>query len=665
MFLLSRRSTAVAACAAVGALSLSGLAIPAAHAANETVNVWLTSTSDSGGRTVTRGLQQQAAIAFSAGTSSGAQTIAVNDATRYQTFTGGGASFTDTAAWLMNSSNALSAATRTSVMQKLFDPVNGIGISFLRNPMGASDLARTGYTYDDVASGSTDTALSQFSISHDLADVLPLTKQAQQLNPALTTMAVPWTAPAWMKDSGSLNGGWLQSQYYGTYAQYFVKYLQAYKAQGVKVDFVSAQNEPTCCAGYPSMSWDGNGLDYFTGTDLLPALHAAGLTTKVLALDWNPDSYDSYASQEVNDAAVRNDPLFGGIAWHSYEGDVAEQTSIHNQYPAVNSYDTEHSGGTWISNQQQQDMLDIVNDGRNWGKSVVKWSLAVDQNMGPHDGGCGTCTGLITVHNGDSRSGQVDYTVEYYDMGQLTKFVKPGASRIDSTANSSVPNIGYLNTDGTRALIAYNNTASSQQVVVNWNGEHFSYTLPTQTSATFTWNTSTTTSPTPTPTTTSPTTIPPTTTPPATGIDTSKWYTVVNTNSGKCVDAAGGGTANGTVVQQWACGSGNTNQQWQFQATDSGYYKVVARNATAQAWDVTGGSGATGDGAKIQLWSYGGGTNQQWKPTLQANGSYTFSPRSAGSECLDVTGVSTADGTQLQQWTCTGGVAQSFALHAQ
>ena len=80
-------------------------------------------------------------------------------------------------------------------------------------------------------------------------------------------------------------------------------------------------------------------------------------------------------------------------------------------------------------------MNNIIDYTRNWGQSVVKWSLAVDQNMGPHNGGCGTCTGLITVHNGDARTGQVDYTVEYYDMGQLTKFVKPGAYRIDSTAN--------------------------------------------------------------------------------------------------------------------------------------------------------------------------------------------------------------------------------------
>ena len=93
-----------------------------------------------------------------------------------------------------------------------------------------------------------------------------------------------------MKDNGAYSQGCLQSQYYGAYAQYFVKYIQAYAAQGIHIDYVSPQNEPTCCAGYPSMQWNESGLDFFVGTNLLPALHAAGLTTKVLINDWNWDA---------------------------------------------------------------------------------------------------------------------------------------------------------------------------------------------------------------------------------------------------------------------------------------------------------------------------------------------------------------------------------------
>jgi glucosylceramidase len=477
--------------AAIAVTAFAGLAAvpaPPAHAANETVNIWLTTTSDSGGRTVTRGLQQQGAIAFSPSSAAASQTITVNENNAYQSFLGAGASFTDTAAYLLGSSNALSATTRNQVMANLFSPTSGIGLGFLRNPMGASDLARYSYTFDDVPAGQTDPSLARFSIAHDLVDVLPLTKQAEQLNPSLKVLASPWTAPPWMKDNGSYNQGWLQSQYYGAYAQYFVKYLQAYAAQGVHVDYVTAQNEPTCCAGYPSMNWNGSGLQYFTGTSLLPALHNAGLSTKVLALDWNWDAYDSYAAPTVNDASIRNDSLFGGVAWHGYSGNVAQQTTVHNTYPTLDAFDTEHSGGTWIANQQKEDMENIIDYTRNWGRTVTKWSLAVDQNMGPHNGGCSTCTGLITVHNGDSRSGQVDYTVEYYDTGQLTKFVKPGARRIDSTDNATIRNVAWKNPDGSKALVAYNESTSAQSVKVQWGNESFTYTVPGSTAATFTWS---------------------------------------------------------------------------------------------------------------------------------------------------------------------------------
>jgi glucosylceramidase len=588
--------------------------------AGESVNIWLTTTSDSAGRTVTRGLQQQTPVTFAAGTGSGANAIDVNDNQTYQQFTGGGASFTDTAAWLLNSSGALSASTRDAVMTKLFDPGNGIGLSFLRNPMGASDLARTAYTYDDQPAGATDPNLTGFSIAHDLADVLPLTKQALSLDPALKVMATPWSAPAWMKDDDTLTQpGWLQSQYYASYAQYFVKYIQAYQAQGVPISFVSAQNEPTCCSGYPSMSWNGSGLDYFAANDLLPAFHAAGLSTKLLALDWNWDSYDSYGAPTVNDGAVAGDPLFGGIAWHAYSGDVSEQTTVHDQHPTVDAYDTEHSGGTWIGNQQQQDMLDIIDFTRNWGKTVTKWSLAVDQNMGPHNGGCGTCTGLVTVHNGDSRSGQVDYTVEYYDMGQLTKFVRPGAYRVASTANANVPNVAFHNPDGSTALVAYNNSGSSQTITVNWGGESFRYALPAQTSATFTWSGTQ-----------------------SAGAAATGQLTGI---AGQCVDVAGGSAADSTTVQLYSC-NGTDAQRWT--AEPDGTVQALGK-----CLDVAGGG--TANGTAVQLYSCNGTGAQQWR---RSGAEWINVP---AGRCLDATNNSSADGTKLQIWDCTGGANQQWS----
>jgi glucosylceramidase len=604
----------------LGALALAaGVLVgtgPPAAAAGETVSVWLTTTDDAGGRHVTRGLQQQANVTFAAGTGGSGQNVTVEENTRYQQFVGGGASFTDTAAWLMNSSGALSQSTRDTVMRDLFSPTQGIGLGFLRNPMGASDLARYSYSYDD---GPADPSLSRFSIAHDLADVLPLTKQARALNPDLKVMGSPWSAPGWMKDNGSMNQGWLQAQYYGAYAQYFVKYVQAYGAQGVPIDYVSAQNEPGCCAGYPSMSWNGNGLLFFMKDNLIPAFRAANIGTKVLAHDWNPADYNDTGSVPMNDAALRNDPLFGGIAWHGYGGDVALRTTVHNQWPTVSAFDTEHSGGTWVSNQQREDMLDIVNYTRNWSSTVTKWSLAVDQNMGPHNGGCGTCTGLITVHNGDSRHGQVDKTVEYYTMGHLTKFVRAGAHRIASTANASVPNVAWRNLDGSKALIGYNDTGSTQTLRVNWGGSSFAYPLPPKTSATFTWS----------------------------GTQGSTPGGQITGLAGKCIDVAGGSSANGTAVTLYAC-NGSAAQRWTRAADGS-------LQALGKCLDVTGPS--TADGAKLQLWDCTGGANQQFTYT---SGRDLVNP--AANKCLDVTGNTSADGTRLQIWTCTGAANQKWTV---
>jgi glucosylceramidase len=625
----SSRLRALASATFGAVLVVAGLSMAApAHAANETVNIWLTTTDDSAGRNVTRGLQQQSPVAFSSGTGSSANTITVDENTKYQQFVGAGASMTDTAAYLLGSSNSISSSTKDQVMSNLFDPNSGIGLDFLRNPMGASDLARYNYSYDDMPAGQTDPNLSNFSIGHDQTDILPLTKQAEALNPNLKLMMSPWSAPAWMKsDDNFTSHSYLQSQYYAAYAQYFVKTIQDYENQGVHVDYVSEQNEPGCCDGstYPTMNWNANGLDYFGVTDLLPALHSAGLSTKVLALDWNWSTYAGYGQQEVDDATVRNDPNFGGVAWHGYdEGSAGEQTTVHNQYPNIGQFDTEHSGGTWIANQQNEDMNNIIDYTRNWGQSVVKWSLGVDQNMGPHNGGCGTCTGLITVH--DDGSGQVDYTIEYYDMGQLTKFVKPGAYRIDSNETSNVQDVAWINPDGSKAIVAYNGTGSTQPTTINWGNESLTYDLPAATSATFTWSGTQGT---------------------GGGNGGSTGPITSHEGSNLCLDDRSASTANGNPIQIYTC-NGTSAQNWTVNA--NGTLTVLGK-----CLDVTGAG--TANGTLVDLYDCNGTGAQQWQ--AQSNGELV---NTNSGKCLDDTNFSTTPGTQVQIWACAGGANQQWTI---
>lgn len=612
--------TALAA-AVVLAAGAGVVLAPSAFAANEQVSIHLTTTSDGGGRTVTRGLQPQTPVSFAGSTGSANQTITVNENVTYQQFEGAGASFTDTAAWLINGSGALSAATRNDVMTKLFSPTAGIGISATRNVLGSSDLARFGYSYDETCCDVND-----FTLARDV-DVLALTRQARSLNPELLVMASPWSAPAWMKDNNSYNQGYLKAEYYKAYAQYFVKYIQGYAAQGVPVRYVTEQNEPGCCPGYPSMQWSVSGLQSFAKNDLLPALQAAGLSTKLLVHDWNYSDYDTWGAPLVNDAAIRNHPNFGGVGWHGYGGDPGKASAVRNQYPAMNQYFTEHSGGTWVGDQHAQDMSNLVDYTRNWARSWTKWSLAVDQNMGPHNGGCGTCTGLLTVHNGDGRNGQVDYTIEYYTMGHLTKFVKPGAVRIDSTANATVKNVAWKNPDGSKALIAYNTSGSAQTVKVNWGGQSFVYSLPTRTSATFTWG-GTQSGGTP---------------PPAT-----RTGAVVGLG-GKCLDVTDGSTANGNLPQLWSCTSG-PNQTWTLGADST-------VRGLGKCLDVSNNS--TADGATVHLWDcIGTVASQKW---TAGNGSLV---NTASGKCLDVRDNNTADGAKLQIWACTGAANQRWTVPA-
>ncbi|MFF0510121.1 RICIN domain-containing protein [Streptomyces sp. Tu 4128] len=136
------------------------------------------------------------------------------------------------------------------------------------------------------------------------------------------------------------------------------------------------------------------------------------------------------------------------------------------------------------------------------------------------------------------------------------------------------------------------------------------------------------------------------------------WSTVVNTSSGKCLDARAAGTVNGTVVQQYACNS-TTAQQWNFTPAGDGYVRIDNRNDANQVVDVSNVS--TADNAPVHLWTYGGGANQQWQPVDEGGGAYHFVNRHSG-KCLDVPSASTADGVQLVQYTCNGSAAQRFQV---
>jgi glucosylceramidase len=502
------RSLALAAAAAASLTLLAGAAgPPAAQAeaqaqAGAPVKVWIT-TAD-GQQKLTR----QAPVSFSASPPANL-TVTVDPTRTFQAMTGFGGSLTDSSAAVLYS---LSPAARDAAMHLLFDPAAGDGLDFLRQPIGASDFVATqDYTYDDMPPGQTDYPQRHFSIAHDEAQILPLLREAERINPRLTIMATPWSPPAWMKTTGSLIGGRLidDPRIYFSYALYLLKFVQAYRAQGVHVDFISVQNEPQnrTPGTYPGTDLPSVQEEKVIA-DLGPMLRTAGLPTKILAYDHNwAEHPNDIASTPPDETADTNDypqrvlsspaaRWVSGVAYHCYYGDPSAMTALHDQFPGRDIYQTECSGSqsavpadTFSDTLKWQARNLEIGSTRNWAKTVVNWNLALDPSGGPHVGGCGTCTGIVTVGPGDT----VTPNAEYYALGQLSRFVQPGAVRIASTSfgttgwNGQVMDVAFVNPGGSTVLVAHNENDNPQSFSVSENGQSFNYDLPGDSLATFVW----------------------------------------------------------------------------------------------------------------------------------------------------------------------------------
>ena len=279
-------------------------------------------------------------------------------------------------------------------MEELFDPDKGIGLSYLRQPMGASDFALNYYTYDDMPDGEIDPDLENFSIHYDESYIIPMLQQAFAINPALKFMGTPWSAPAWMKDSGKLESGRLKDDYYNTYAEYFLKYVQAYEAHGIMIHAITLQNEPEhepC--DYPCMRMTED-QDQDQNQDHPQAKLAKlvgkkfqdnGINTKIIVWDHNWDN-PNYPIAVMNESYAK--PYIDGSAFHCYcEGcGPSAQSEVVTAHPHKDIYFTECSGtvGSDFDKDLIWDVSNlIIGATRHWAKTVLKWNIALDENSGP------------------------------------------------------------------------------------------------------------------------------------------------------------------------------------------------------------------------------------------------------------------------------------------
>jgi glucosylceramidase len=450
---------------------------PTTPAGPSQVAVWLT-TPD---RTALL-YRQKVSLVFGANTNSD-PTIAVDTTRTYQTMDGFGYTLTGGSAYVMSQ---MAASNRAALVRELFaNDSSSIGVSYLRISIGASDLSSSVYTYDD--SGTPDPTLANFSLAPEQAYFIPVLKEILAVNPNIKILGSPWTAPSWMKSNNSPVGGSLLPQYYDAYARYFVKYVQGMQSAGIPIDAVTLQNEPLYGGNNPSMLMTGSEQATFIRNNVGPAFRAAGLSTKIIAYDHNPDQAGlSFVSTVLSDAAAS--AFVDGSAFHLYGGSINALGGVHDQFPTKNIYFTEQwtqaPGTASFGGDLGYHVANLeIGAPRNWSRNVLEWNLASDQNYGPHTpGGCTECLGAVTI-NGNN----VSRNVAYYTVAHSSKFVPAGSVRVATNLPANLPNVAYKTPGGKRVLVVLNSGATLQNFNIQYKGKVVSTSLYGGSVATYVW----------------------------------------------------------------------------------------------------------------------------------------------------------------------------------
>ncbi len=409
-------------------------------------------------------------------------TIDVNDDQQYQPIDGFGFALTGGSAQLLM---RMDPAQRGALLREVFATSGeDIAVSYLRVSIGSSDMNANVYSYDDLPEGQTDVKMAKFSLSPDRTDVIPVLKEILAINPHIRILGSPWSAPAWMKTNQNSKGGTLKPEFYGAYAEYFVKYIQGMKSEGISIDAVTVQNEPLNPKNTPSMVVFAAQEDTFIAKYLGPAFQRAGIDTKILLYDHNADAPSYPLSILADHEASR---FVDGIAFHLYGGDVSTLTKVHDEYPNKNLYLTEQS-----VTEAPGDPLGIaaavswvmIGATRNWSRNVLLWNLAADPNNGPHtnNGGCTGCRGAITLDGN-----KVIRNVAYYTVAHFSKFVPPGSVRIGSNELEQLGDVAFRTTDGKIVLVVSNTANFATTVNVRYHGKVFATTLPEESVGTYVW----------------------------------------------------------------------------------------------------------------------------------------------------------------------------------
>lgn len=423
--------------------------------------------------------QQQIVSATKIQTSNGV--IEVDDSKSFQTMEGFGFALTGGSAALID---ALPTAKKKDLLNEIFGKVpNGLGVSYIRISMGASDLDAEVFSYCDLPKGETDEALNHFNLSQDTFHLIPIIKEALKINPALKIMASPWSPPVWMKSNGQSMGGHLLKAYYGTYALYFTKYIKAMQAKGIHISSVTMQNEPEHGGNNPSLLMTAEEQKVFLRDHLGPQFKDNKIKTDIVLFDHNAD-HPNYPISILDDPKAK--AYASGTAFHLYLGNESALSKVHDAHPDKKLYFTEQwtgAKGSFDGDLFWHTEHIVIGTINNWSSAVIEWNLAANAKFEPHTpGGCTECKGAFTI-----QGEEISRNVSYYIIGHVAKFVPAGAKRIaSSSSNDSIKTTSFLLPNGKKATIVLN-AGGINNITLKNNQQTYSITLPAGSVSTIVW----------------------------------------------------------------------------------------------------------------------------------------------------------------------------------
>lgn len=422
-------------------------------------------------------------------------TITMKPSVTFQEIDGFGAAITGSACYNLLK---MTLSNRSKLLKETFDPVSGMGYSYIRISIGCSDFSMDEYTCCDTP------GIENFAIHElDKRDLFPILKEILAINPKVKILASPWTSPRWMKVNNlvdlrpynSWTSGQLNPIYYQDYATYFVRFIQDMKKEGFEINSITIQNEPLNRGNSASlyMSWQEQAL--FIKNYLGPKFADAGLTTKIVVFDHNYN-YDNISDQLSYPLKIYADPeaakYVDGAAYHAYGGNKSELMNVHNAYPSKNLYFTEMSIGSWnylFKDDLMWSMRELgIGTLNNFSKSVIVWNFMLDEKGAPNrPGGCTTCYGAVDVNTKDYAT--LDRKSHFYVIGHLSKAISPGAIRIGTTGfqTSGLYYTAVKNTDGTYGVVLQNDTDKSIKITLADDNHSFVYTVPSKGIASCKW----------------------------------------------------------------------------------------------------------------------------------------------------------------------------------